>query len=432
MDLIDVHNTFSPGQEIMRPEQFAGRKANLAQAVRALCRSGSSLLVYGERGVGKTSFVEMVKLLAQGQVELVYRYGLKALMPPDGFQYKVASVECDGDVETSEQVLQRLLTSPEGFSNLVSSRLARREITEKDTFGISLLEKLFTYSSAFDEKKVLEEFKEESVFELFTNVVQSIVANVLMPNEGLLIVIDEFDRVKEKQKLSSLLKTLSKNRVKFLISGIGQNYFDLVEDHASVDRQLYQGKIEIKPMTEEEIFQLFSLAQKHNNELIEFQNSLVTDIASKSFGYPYYVQLFGQLCLDRYVDISGSAKGAVTTNHLNDGLKQFAEMEPKLERIYNDIVSAVPERELMLKGMANLITKDIRQREVFRYCENRGVQNPKQILATLLSFKEPEVLLRIDKERVTFHNRLFRIFAAVRDPIFLDVDDETGIKIPTH
>ena len=132
------------------------------------------------------------------------------------------------------------------------------------------------------------------------------------------------------------------------------------------------------------------------------------------------------------MDISGSAKGAVTTNHLNDGLKQFAEMEPKLERIYNDIVSAVPERELMLKGMANLITKDIRQREVFRYCENRGVQNPKQILATLLSFKEPEVLLRIDKERVTFHNRLFRIFAAVRDPIFLDVDDETGIKIPTH
>jgi len=58
----------------------------------------------------------MIKLIAQDQVELIYRHKLHALRPTAGFQYKVISVECDEDVDSTEKVLQRLITSPEGMS----------------------------------------------------------------------------------------------------------------------------------------------------------------------------------------------------------------------------------------------------------------------------------------------------------------------------
>ncbi len=428
--MIDVHNTFSPGQEIMSPEKFAGRKVNIAQAIRALCRPGTSILVYGERGVGKTSFVEMVKLLAQGQIELLYKHDLKSLMPVGGFQYKVVSVECDEAVETTEDVLQRLLTSPEGFSSLVSSRITKLEYTQKESIGISLLKKLFTYSLSTDDKFTFEQFKEESIFELFTNVVQSVCGSILTQKEGLLIVIDEFDRVKEKQKISSLIKTLSKNRVKFLISGIATTYFQLIHDHASIERQLYLGKINIKPMTEDEIKMLFKLAEEHNHNDIRFQSALVRDIGAKSFGFPYYVQLFGQLALDQYIEIYAlNSKGTVTSSNFQEGLRNFTYLEPKLEKTYIDILGNDPARELMIKGMANLTSKEIRQSEVFKYCVKRGLTNPKQTLATLLGFKDPEVLRRLDKERITFNNPLFRIFASAREPEFLNHDPQRGLII---
>lgn len=428
--MIDVHNTFSPGQEIIHPEQFAGRKENISRAIRALCRNGTSLLVYGERGVGKSSFTEMVKLIAQGQVELMYRYGLRSLKPKGGFRYQVVSIECDGDVETSEDVLQRLLTSPEGLSKLISGRIAKVEESQKETVGVSLLKRMFSYSKTHDEKITLEKFSEESIFELFTNVVLAISQNLLEQNEGLLISIDEFDRVKEKTKISSLIKTLSKNKVKFLISGIAENYFDLIDDHASVERQLFQGKIEIKPMNEAEIIMLFNLAQKHNSDKIKFQSNLIREIETKSFGFPYYVQLFGQLALDRYVEIHGVEKhGQILSEHLKVGLKNFASSEPKLERIYQSIIGTDPGKEIMLKGLANLISKEIRQSEVFRYCEKRGVSEPKRTLASLLSFKDPEVLIRIDKERVTFNDSLFRIFAGSCEPRMLKNDKVLGLTI---
>ncbi len=84
MSEIDIHNVFSPGQEIQEPQRFAGRKRNIEQAIKALARPGASILVYGERGVGKSSFVEMVKLIAQDQVELIHRYRLQNYRPATG------------------------------------------------------------------------------------------------------------------------------------------------------------------------------------------------------------------------------------------------------------------------------------------------------------------------------------------------------------
>ena len=93
MAKIDLHNTFFPGHEIILPELFAGRRGELERALKALLRPGSSIIVYGKRGVGKTSFVEMIKLIAQGNHELIFRHNLHKLYPPRDLRFKVISVE---------------------------------------------------------------------------------------------------------------------------------------------------------------------------------------------------------------------------------------------------------------------------------------------------------------------------------------------------
>ncbi|MEN8134346.1 MAG: P-loop NTPase fold protein [Thermodesulfobacteriota bacterium] len=416
----DIHDIFSPAQEILNPDKFAGRKNSIAKAIKALCRPGTSILVYGERGAGKTSFIEMVKLIAQDQVELIHRYKMSRLKPPSGFKYKILSIECDEDVDTTEKVLQRLITSPEGISGLIGPCIEKIETTVKNSLSIKLLQNLMSVGFSGEEKITAKSFQEVSVYELFTNLILIINQNVLKEGEGLLITIDEFDRVKDNSKMASLIKTLSKNKTKFLISGIATSYTELIKAHASIERQLYDGKIKISPMSDDEIDNLFVLANRNSNNLITYEKGFIKEVKERSYGFPYYVQLFGQLALDHVISVNGyDNKFRLAKKHLINGLKEFAEYEPKLEEIYKTVVGNDQERELLLKALAAQIPNRIDQDNVFGFCRKRGVRDPKKVLSVLLSIKEPEFLKRVDTRGISFKDPLFKIYSKVRSPLYL-------------
>ncbi len=430
MQRIDIHDTFSPGQEILEPHKFAGRKEAIAQAIKALCRLGTSILVYGERGVGKTSFVEMVKLIAQDQVELIYRYKLHHLSPQTGFRYKIISVQCDADVDNTPKVLQRLITSPEGISGLIGPRIASIETTTKDNIAINLLKKTISFEASYEEKLIRKEFPEISIYEMFTNLILYIVQYVLEPDEGLLIVIDEFDQLRDTSKMSSLIKTLSKNKVKFLISGIAESYHDLIQHHASIERQLFQGKIKINPMSDDEIRNVFELADINSDGLIKFDKLFIEEVKKRSYGFPYYVQLFGQIALDNYASIYGvERKAHVGKEHLINALNNFAQYEPKLEQIYMSTIAEDPARELLLKALAIQLPGRIHQNNPFRYCVKRGFLRPKPTLSTLLSCRNPQILIRISDDIVSFVDPLFKIYAGARPPLLLK-EKQDGLYLP--
>lgn len=104
----------------------------------------------------------------------------------------------------SEKVLQRLITSPEGISGLVGPRLATIETTSKDHFALNLLKQVISIGASYEEKLTKKEFTEMSIYEMFTNLILFITQSVLEPDEGLLIVIDEFDRVEDNSKMASI------------------------------------------------------------------------------------------------------------------------------------------------------------------------------------------------------------------------------------
>jgi hypothetical protein len=55
-----------------------------------------------------------------------------------------------------------------------------------------------------------------------------------MGRDALLILLDEFDVIPDKNGLGSLIKSLSTTDLKFGVSGIGHDLHDLIQDHASV------------------------------------------------------------------------------------------------------------------------------------------------------------------------------------------------------
>jgi hypothetical protein len=426
---INVDETFFPGHQINDPRWFSGRKEEIKLSLQSLSRKGSSIIVYGDRGTGKTSLIEMIKMIAQGDDYLVFEHKLHLSRPHKQLKFKVAEVTCDADTTNIEKVLQRLITSPKGLRNILASRLEKIEKNIKTNASINL-GNIFGFGISGEDKVVEGTVTEKSVIETFCNIVHAIQMEVLDKDEQLLIVIDELDLVLDKSKLSSLIKNLSQDKVTFLLSGIANDYTELVEGHQSITRQLYQGRIKVLPMTEEEINGIFDLATKNNHDLVVFNKPFRDEVIEISEGYPYFVQLCGQLALDRFAELNGyKSKGTINTQHLIEGLEKLVEFEPVLDDLYHSAIGEFPEREIMLKGIASQKSHRVRVSDVYKYCEKRNVKYPKKVLTYLLSYRDksnsefPEsIIRRLGEDFICYEKTLFKLFVKVKQPIHKDIN----------
>src|SRR5436305_942507 len=57
---VRLRNAFTPSQPVVDPEMFAGRKGVLQNLIRSVEDERLHIIVYGDRGVGKTSLLRML------------------------------------------------------------------------------------------------------------------------------------------------------------------------------------------------------------------------------------------------------------------------------------------------------------------------------------------------------------------------------------
>jgi len=69
-------NAFTPAKEVDDPEFFAGRAAQVVQLTDALHVIGSCPIIYGNRGLGKTSLAVQIRYIAAGDDTLLESLGL--------------------------------------------------------------------------------------------------------------------------------------------------------------------------------------------------------------------------------------------------------------------------------------------------------------------------------------------------------------------
>jgi hypothetical protein len=226
---------------------FAGRSHVLAGVIRALEDERLHTIVYGERGIGKTSLMHMIAQAARGARYLVSYISCGAASNFDEVFRAVA-----GDIPL-------LFHTDYGPSTPEGER--------GDTLARLLPVAPISVRQASD---------------LLAKVVGTRV----------LVVLDEFDRVDSaefRQNIAEVIKNLSDRsaRVQLLIAGVAGNLTELLEYVPSIQRSVYA--FQVPRMTEAEVRQLVKLGEDKSD--LQFEEAARRFIVAAANGLPYLASL---------------------------------------------------------------------------------------------------------------------------------------------
>lgn len=215
-----VRSAYTPSQPVFDRRMFAGRTAVLRSAIRAIEDQRLHLVIYGERGIGKTSLLHM---LASAAREARYIVVYSSCGAASNFDETFRAVAADIPLLFHSGFAPTTQEAEAG--NTLASLLPDRELLPRQ-FG-----------------------------DLCTK----------LTGTRVLIFLDEFDRVesvKFRRDLAELIKILSDRsvRVQLVIAGVAADLAELVEHVPSVRRNILA--IPVPLMTPEEISELVAIGER--------------------------------------------------------------------------------------------------------------------------------------------------------------------------
>lgn len=416
---------------ITDPNRFVGRTDLIRSCIQALNSPTSLIAIYGKRGVGKSSLLRQVQQMALGDYTLAKNAGLSYEIPERPRQYLTVFYTCDSLIQSGEALLSRLINDQDDEDGLL--RLVpddRKEIVEftraKEVFGGADLKVLNWGAKGIESSKYAKLVPDDTV-QTFRNFLSSIVQHQVkkrMKRDGLLVLLDEFDVLSDKNGLGSLVKSLSSKDVKFGICGIGQDLTDLIEDHGSVERLLEQGAIHVKPMPDPEAMAVLDKAEDLYRGELKFESDVKRDIVQVSQGYPYFVQMIGKSCVTKASQVGSNIIDGKVYGFVMDDIRSGVEF-PTLESAYQRAIGTSENRQMLLHLMAEqaekstLFHEDVGRiflKHARKDAEDFDVDYLDQNLPRLLDANYGPVLRRIPEGQgvYEFNNPVFRLYVRLR------------------
>lgn len=243
---------FSPSAPIDRLSLFAGRIEQLRTFGSAIPARGRHVIVYGERGVGKTSLTNILRDVFS-----------------DAAGMKIVRVNCN-EQDTFQSVWQRAMNEVDVF---VEPQSPPGEHAEAVNLSLDTQ---------------LEEFQTVGPREL-----SKILQRWTQPDFELVLVFDEFDRlaIDERAPFADTIKDLSDHsaHATLVLVGVATDVLDLLDEHESVERCLEQ--ILMPVMSDREITEILA---KATNQLVELDDDAKRRVVRLSQGFPHYAHLIGQ------------------------------------------------------------------------------------------------------------------------------------------
>lgn len=420
MSDISPINVFTPAQEVKEIERFAGRDDELLALSTALQSHGAQIVLYGQRGVGKSSLARQLAKLATNDKELISRLKQPPFEPLDFVPVYLA---CDDSIKNIEMLMLRLLSDEEALAPWVPFKVVEKKSSGEigSKFSVKVIELGGKKTDAITERA---QEVEADIVSVFTSACRAVVKTGVAKH-GLLIIVDEFDRIKNREGLASLLKTLGPEGVTFALVGVATTVQDLVTEHESVARQLADGSVHVKPMRDEELSEIFDRAENLLDKKQTFDPTARNWIIKIARGHPFYVHLVGKHALLRAI---AAGKSVITEEIAKEALSEIAlkGSAPIQEATYKTAIGHSYTREVILKRFAERPESEIHTTELYAEIGKQlGIESGtvSVYVGHLGSEKYGAVLSKTRERYYQFADSVFKAYAAAR-PFELKLGDQ--------
>jgi len=247
-----VGSVFTPASPVSEETLFAGRMEQLQRILDAVQQKGQHAIVYGERGVGKTSLSYIIS---------------KKVRNPNGAQV-TPRINCDS-TDNFSTIWRKV------FSEIDMIRDAR-----PIGFQLSIYQESLKAADLVPQNVTPDEVRR--------------MLSLLSETSMVIIVIDEFDRVTDqdaRRAMADTVKSLSDNLIgaTLVLVGVGESVDGLIGEHPSIDRALKQ--IKMPRMSLPELHQILENGANLLGMTISDQAKMHVGVLSQ--GLPHYAHLLG-------------------------------------------------------------------------------------------------------------------------------------------
>ena len=307
---VQLASAFSPSAPIGSIELFAGRMEQIRQSVSAVSQQGQHVILFGERGVGKTSLAGLVhKFWSE------YAKDQSGVFP---VRYNCDSADTYGTIWAN---------IAEGIRDEFETR---GEIAPSGETWEGLSTELFDgNASPHNVRRLLD-----------------------IANKTFVIVIDEFDQITNLETVelfASTIKNMSDNlsQSTLILVGVADTVEELIKDHASIDRALIQ--ILMPRMRESELTEIIHKA--YDRIGLDAASHILEAMGRLAQGLPHYAHRFGQeagtAALERKSgtveeqDVDEAIRKAIS--HTNETIRsayQRATTSPQKDAIFKQVLLA--------------------------------------------------------------------------------------------
>lgn len=428
--MIDPETGFT-SDVIRDPKRFVGRQHLIEKCIGSINSRSGLIAIYGKRGVGKSSLLRQVQQAALGDYTIARNSGLRHLIPQRPRRYLTVYYQCDSIIKGAENLLSRLCNDQnqeDGLLRLVpddGKELVEFSRGKEVEAGTDL--KLLKWGIKGVESTKYAKVVPGNITQTFRNYLDAIVTHQVkkkMNRDGLLILLDEFDTIKDKSNIGSLIKSLSSETIRFGICGIGRDITDIVEDHNSVERMLEQGSLIVDPMDPSEAYGILDRAEELFQGAITFESSVKERIVRYSDGYPYFVQLIGKECVNVANSLDFMIVDELALNEVFERIRKGQAL-PTLERAYQRAIGESSDRQILLHLLAeqekeeSVFNEDVGRvflKKVRGDAEDLDIKYIDQILPRLVDKKYGPVLVKTGERQgiYEFSNPIFRLYCRLR------------------
>ena len=303
--IFEASKYFKPNSPIKESELFVGRLDQVQGVVDAVHQEGLHAILYGERGVGKTSLAAVLSQFLSAEQILCRRVHCEA---------------ADAFSDVWERVFDQILMTQKNPRAGLGESVAEIEVSARNLFGGK--------PSANAVLKVLMRLADHAI-----------------P----ILIIDEFDQLQKpvKETFAELVKMLSDYSVPatLVLVGLANSVDELIDGHESVERALLQ--IYLPRMSNQEIREIIGNGLAKLD--LEIEPIAERRIINLSQGLPHYAHLLGlhavRLALLREADL-------VTANDVDQAIEkalsqaqqsrrdsfQQATQSPRADNLYRHVL----------------------------------------------------------------------------------------------